>query len=194
MKRRISIGLGLFLVLILAIFVLRYQTVSFKNIKKEALEQAHKTDVSIKKMIDESINLCSVEYNYEDYITRRKTWAFALNPSLKYAKFEGKIKVGCEIKSVVKESNKFLIVLSEPVVKEHQINRIGDWKGKEGIWNNFTPDEEGKVKNEQKVIIETRLNDELQKEDKKRNEELISALFVKLGKNEESYSITYVEN
>ena len=53
------------------------------------------------------------------------------------------LKVGCEIKSVKKESNRFSIVLSEPFVVEHEINRIGDWEGKEGIRNNFTTAEEG---------------------------------------------------
>jgi hypothetical protein len=191
MKRKtFKLGIGL----VLAICVFGYLTFSlFKSVKSEALEQTQKTDVSILKMIEDSISLCSVEYNYEDYITRKKTWAFELNPSIKYAKFTGKIKVGCEIKSVKKESNKFSIVLSEPSIVEHEINRIGDWKGKEGIWNNFAPNEEGKVIDEQKKIIEKRLAEQLQEEDKKRNKELISDLLVKLGENEDSFSITYVK-
>lgn len=184
----------LIVVLILAICVFGYQTDSlFKSVKSEVLEQTQKTNVNILKMIEDSISVCSVEYNYEDYITRKKTWAFDLNPSIKYAKFMGKIKVGCEIKSIKKESNIFSIVLSEPFVVEHEINRIGDWKGKEGTWNNFTPNEEGKVINEQKMIIENRLVDELQQEDKKQNKELISDLLVKFGENEDSFSITYVK-
>lgn len=189
MKRKILI-----VVLFLVFCVSVYQTVSlFKNIKSEALEQTQKTNVNILKMIEDSISICSVEYNYEDYITRRKTWVIGLNPSLKYAKFMGKVKVGCEIKSVKKESDKFLIVLAEPSVVEHEINRTSDWEGKEGTWNNFTPAEEGKVLNEQKIIIENRLIDELQQEDKKRNKELISDLLVKFGENEGSFSIAYVK-
>lgn len=189
MKRAILI-----VVLVLAICVFGYRTDSLsKSVKSEALEQTQKTNVNILKMIEYSISVCSVEYDYEDYITRRKTWVVGLNPSIKYAKFMGKIKVGCEIKSVKKESNIFSIVLSEPSVVEHEINRIGDWQGKEGIWNNFTPAEEGKVTNEQKIIIENRLIDELQQEDKKQNKELILELFVKLGGNEDSFRITYVE-
>ena len=93
MKRKILI-----LVLVLAICVFGYQTISlFKNIKSDALEQTHKTNVKILKMIEDSISVCSVEYDYEDYITRKKTWVVGLNPSIKYAKFMGKIKVGCEI-------------------------------------------------------------------------------------------------
>ena len=184
----------LMLVLSLAICVFVYLTFSlFKSVKSEALEQTQKSNVNILEMIKKSISLCSVEYDYEDYITRKKTWVLELNPSIKYAKFEGKIKVGCEIKSVKKESDIFSIVLSEPFVVEHEINRKGDWKGKEGIWNNFTPNEEGKVINEQKMIIENRLINELQQEDKKRNKELISDLLVKLGENEESFSIAYVK-
>lgn len=184
----------LILVLSLAICVFVYLTFSlFKSIKSEALEQTQKTDVNILKMIENSISLCSVEYDYEDYITRKKTWAFELNPSIKYAKFEGKIKVGCEIKSIKKESKKFLIVLSEPFIMEHEINRSSDWKGKEGIWNNFKPNEEGEVIDEQKKIIEKRLTEDLQEEDKKRNKELISDLLVKLGDNEDSFSIEYVK-
>lgn len=183
----------LLVVLVLAICVFGYQTVSLSKIKNEALEQTQKTNINILKMIEDSISVCSVEYNDEDYITRNKTWAFDLNPSIKYAKFMGKIKVGCEIKSVKKESNIFSIVLSDPFVVEHEINRSGDWKGKEGIWNNFRPNEEGKVINEQKIIIEKRLIDELQQEGKKRNKELISELLVKLGENEDSFSITYVK-
>lgn len=96
MKRKILIS-----VLVLAICIFGYQTYSlFKNIESEALEQTQKNNVKISKMIEDSISVCSVEYDYEDYITRRKTWVFDLNPSLKYAKFKGKIKVGCEIKSV----------------------------------------------------------------------------------------------
>jgi len=116
-----------------------------------------------------------------------------LNPSIKYAKFMGKIKVGCEIKSVKKELNSFSIVLSEPFVVEHELSRIGNWEGKEGTWNNFTPAEEGKVTNEQKRIIENRLIDELQQEDKKRNKELVSDLVTKFSENEDSFSITYVK-
>ncbi|HEY8890533.1 MAG TPA: hypothetical protein VIM70_09790 [Clostridium sp.] len=189
MKRKILI-----LVLFLAICIFVYQIFSvFKNIKNEELEQTQKTNVNIMKMIEDSISVCSVEYDYEDYITRKKTWVFASNPSIKYAKFMGEIKVGCEIKSVTKKSNIFSIVLSEPFVVEHEINRIGDWEGKEGTWNNFTPAEEGKVTNEQKMIIENRLMDELQQEDKKRNKELISDLLVKIGENEDSFSVTYVK-
>ncbi|MBU3129001.1 hypothetical protein [Clostridium tagluense] len=190
MKRKILIAL----VLVLAICASVYQTFSlFKNIKSEELEQTQKTNVNILKMIEDSISVCSVEYDYEDYITRRKTWVVGLNPSIKYAKFIGKIKVGCEIKSVKMESNIFSIVLSEPFVVEHEINRKGDWQGKEGIWNNFTPAEEGKVTNEQKMIIENKLIDELQQEDKKRNKELISDLLIKFGENKDSFSITYVK-
>ena len=190
MKRKILIALVLFL----AICVFGYQTVSlFKNINSEALEQTQKTNVNILKKIEDSISVCSVVYDYEDYITRRKTWVVGLNPSLKYAKFMGKIKVGCEIKSLKKESDKFSIVLSEPFVVEHEINRTSDWEGKEGTWNNFTPNEEGKVINEQKMIIENRLIGELQQEGKKRNKELISDLLVKFGENKDSFIITYVK-
>ena len=191
MKRK-TFKLGIGLVLAICVFV--YLTFSlFKSINSEALEQTQKTNVNILKMIEKSISLCSVEYDYEDYITRKKSWVLDLNPSIKYAKFEGEIKVGCKIKSVNKESKKFLIVLLEPSIIEHEINRIGDWKGKEGIWNNFKPNEEGEVINEQKIIIEKRLTDELKEEDKKRNKELISDLLVKLGENEDSFSIKYVE-
>jgi len=187
MRRKI-----LALVLFLMFCVSGYKTVSlFQNIK--ALKQTQKNNVNILKMIEDSISLCSVEYDYENYITRRKTWVVGLNPSIKYAKFIGKIKVGCEIKSVKKESNIFKIVLSEPYVVEHEINRIGEWEGKEGTWNNFTLTEEGKVTNEQKMIIEKRLNDELQQEDKKRNKELISDLLLKFGENKDSLIITYVK-
>ena len=189
MKRKILI-----LVLVLAICVFGFQTISLiKNIKSNVLEQTQKTNVNILKMIEDSISVCSVEYDYEDYITRKKTWVLGLNPSIKYAKFMGKIKVGCEIKSVKKESNIFAIVLSEPFVVEHELNRISDWEGKEGTWNNFTPTEEGKVTNEQKMIIENRLINELQQEDKKRNKELMSDLLVKFGENEDSFRITYVK-
>ena len=189
MKRKILI-----LVLVLAICVFGYQTESlFKRVKSKTLEQTQKTDVTIKKMIEDSISICSVEYNYEDYITRKKTWVVGLNPSIKYAKFTGKIKVGCEIKSFNKKSNIFLIVLSEPSVVEHEINREGEWRGKEGIFNNFKPDEEGKIINEQKIIMDNRLKNKLQQEDKKRNEELISDLLLKLGENKDSFRISYVE-
>ncbi|MBU3112706.1 hypothetical protein [Clostridium lacusfryxellense] len=189
MKRKILI-----VVLVLAICVFGYKIDSlFKSVKSDALEQTQKTNVNILKMIEDSIYVCSVEYDYEDYITRRKTWVVGLNPSIKYAKFMGKIKVGCKIKSVKKESNIFSIVLSEPSVLEHEINRKGDWEGKEGTWNNFTPAEEGKVINEQKIIIENRLINELQQEDKKRNKELISNLLVKFNEKEDSFIITYVK-
>jgi len=190
MKRKtLILDLGL----VLAICVFGYLTFSLiKSVKSEALEQTQKNNVNIKNMIEDSISLCSVEYNYEDYITRKKTWVVGLNPSIKYAKFTGKIKVGCEIKSVNKESNRILIVLSEPSIVEHEIKIDGIWKGKEGIWNNFKPNEEGEIINEQKKIIENRLKNELQQEDKKRNKELISELLVKHGENENSLNISYV--
>jgi len=189
MKRKFFI-----LLLAAAICFFGFQTISlFNDIKNDALEETQKTNVNILKMIEDSISLCSVAYNYEDYITRKKTWVLGLNPSIKYAKFIGEIKVGCEIKSVIKETNKFFIVLSEPFIVEHELYREGSWEGKEGTWNNFSPAEEGQFTNEQKNIVENRLIEELKQEDKKRNNELIEDLLAKFGAKKASFSIIYVK-
>lgn len=182
MRKNIRIIIILVLMVVLLVFASLIINLN-KSIKAKELENTNKTDAHIASAIEDSIKLLSVEGDYEEIITTKKTWVLGLNPSIAWVKVKGTIKVGSNVLDAGKKGSKYIIKLSEPEIISHEINPEGLWNTEEGFLNHFDAASDGKIIEESKKIIEKEKFNELKQRCIENNKQIIQSCLKAYGKN-----------
>ena len=182
MRKNIRIILILALSVVFLVFVSLIINLN-RTIKAKEIENANKTDAHIASAIEDSIKLLSVEGDYEEIITTKKTWVLGLNPSIAWVKVKGTIKVGSSVIDASKKGSKYIIKLSEPEIISHEIKPEGLWNTKEGFLNYFDASYDGKIIAESKKIIEKEKFNELKQRCIENNKQIIQSCLKAYGKN-----------
>ena len=174
-----------------SVFCIYGISTAFGNVKNGAEVLANMTSTKIEDRFIKDFQIKSVEYDYEDVVTCKKTLFGNIDPSIMMAEVQGKIKVGSTLKSISLYSGKWRIIMSKPNITDHQINRKGEWIVDNGIFTGFDNNtQEGKVLEKEKADIEKQVAQKLIDQCIQSNKELVGALLKSYGSSR-AYEVSY---